>query len=68
MAALEAGMIENTFVDFRRRGNHYECTSFNAIRDISNQVQAYKFWDGVVVSLTSDKSSTENSTQPHVLK
>ena len=46
MAALEAGMIENTFVDFRRRGNHYECTSFNAIRDISNQVQIIWGWGG----------------------
>ena len=63
MAALEAGMIENTFVDFRRRGNHYECTSFNAIRDISNQVQAYKFGDGVVVSFKV--TSREQKTLPN---
>lgn len=39
MAALEAGMLEGAFVDLRRRGNHYEATSFNAIRDISSQNQ-----------------------------
>jgi hypothetical protein len=38
MAALEKGVMDNIFVDFRRKGSHYECTTVSSIREISRQV------------------------------
>ena len=38
MNALEKGVIDNVFVDFKRRGSHYECTTVSSIRDICDRV------------------------------
>ena len=38
LAALEKGVMENIFVDFRRRGSHYECTTISSIREICDRV------------------------------
>ena len=40
MAALEKGVMDNIFVDFRRKGSHYECTTVSSIREISKQVRS----------------------------
>jgi membrane-associated protease RseP (regulator of RpoE activity) len=40
MNALEKGVIDNIFVDFKRRGSHYECTTVASIRDICDRVGA----------------------------
>ncbi len=41
MAALEKGVMDNIFVDFRRKGSHYECTTVSSIREISRQVRQF---------------------------
>jgi hypothetical protein len=41
MAALEKGVMDNIFVDFRRKGSHYECTTVSSIREISRQVTEF---------------------------
>jgi hypothetical protein len=41
MAALEKGVMDNIFVDFRRKGSHYECTTVSSIREISRQVRHF---------------------------
>jgi len=37
--ALEKGVLDNVFVDFKRRGSHYECTTVSSIRDICDRNQ-----------------------------
>ena len=39
MNALEKGVMDNVFVDFKRRGSHYECTTVSSIRDICDRVR-----------------------------
>jgi len=39
LGALEKGVMENIFVDFRRRGSHYECTTVSSIRNICDRNQ-----------------------------
>lgn len=36
--AMEKGMVDNIFVDYRKRGNIFECTTVQAIRDIGERV------------------------------
>lgn len=36
--AMEKGMVDNIFVDYRKRGSIYECTTVQAIRDIGDRV------------------------------
>ena len=38
MKALEKGVMDNVFVDFKRRGSHYECTTVSSIREICDRV------------------------------
>lgn len=38
MTSLEAGVMDNIFVDFRRRGSHYEVTTVSSVKDISDRV------------------------------
>merc|ERR1712037_833177 len=39
MKALEKGVMDNVFVDFKRRGSHYECTTVSSIREICDRNQ-----------------------------
>ena len=39
MKALEKGVMDNVFVDFKRRGSHYECTTVSSIREICDRVK-----------------------------
>ena len=36
--AMEEGLQNNIFVDYRRRGSIFECTTVQAIRDIFDKV------------------------------
>ena len=38
MSALEKGVLDNMFVDFRRRGSHYEVTTVSSVKDICDRV------------------------------
>ena len=38
MTSLEKGVLNNIFVDFRRRGSHYEVTTVSSIKDICDRV------------------------------
>lgn len=35
---LEKGLAENIFVDYKRKGSHYECVTIAAIKEISAKV------------------------------
>jgi hypothetical protein len=35
---LEQGLAENIFVDYKRKGSHYECITMGAIKEISSKV------------------------------
>ena len=37
-ATLEKGVLDNMFVDFKRRGSHYEVTTVSSIKDICEEV------------------------------
>ena len=37
-AMLEKGLVENIFVDYKRKGSHYECVTMAAIKEISSKV------------------------------
>ena len=37
-ATLEKGVLDNIFVDFKRRGSHYEVTTVSSIKDICEEV------------------------------
>jgi len=37
-AMLEKGFAENIFVDYKRKGSHYECVTMGAIKEISTKV------------------------------
>lgn len=39
LEAMEKGLQTNIFVDYRRRGSIYECTTVQAIRDICDKVK-----------------------------
>ena len=41
MKALEKGVMDNVFVDFKRRGSHYECTTVSSIREICDRVSCF---------------------------
>ena len=41
MKALEKGVMDNVFVDFKRRGSHYECTTVASIREICDRVSSF---------------------------
>ena len=38
MSALEKGVLDNMFVDFRRRGSHYEVTTVSSVKDVCDRV------------------------------
>ena len=38
LASLEKGVMDNVFVDFRRRGSHYEVTTASSVKHISDRV------------------------------
>jgi hypothetical protein len=35
---LEKGLSENIFVDYKRKGSHYECVTMAAIKEVSSKV------------------------------
>lgn len=37
-AAMEKGLENNIFIDYRKRGSIFECTTVQAIRDICDKV------------------------------
>jgi len=39
MSALEKGVLDNMFVDFRRRGSHYEVTTVSSVKDVCDRRQ-----------------------------
>ena len=43
MSSLEKGVLDNIFVDFRRRGSHYEVTTVSSIKDICDRVSFKMF-------------------------
>ena len=43
MSSLEKGVLDNIFVDFRRRGSHYEVTTVSSIKDICDRVST-EYW------------------------
>lgn len=40
---LEKGLAENIFVDYKRRGSHYECVTMAAIKEVSSKVTTTQF-------------------------
>ena len=44
MSSLEKGVLDNIFVDFRRRGSHYEVTTVSSIKDICDRVSSQQSW------------------------
>ena len=40
---LEKGVAENIFVDYKRKGSHYECITMGAIKEISSKVSRLKY-------------------------
>lgn len=41
--AMEKGLQSNIFVDYRRRGSIYECTTVQAIRELGDKVRRHTF-------------------------
>ena len=39
MTSLEKGVMDNLFVDFKRRGSHYEVTTVSSVKDICEEVK-----------------------------
>lgn len=37
LATVEQGIVDNVFVDFKRRGPHFECTTLRSVRDLMSQ-------------------------------
>ena len=35
---LERGVLENSVIEFKRRGSNYECTTVESVRDICDRV------------------------------
>lgn len=35
---VENGLAENIFIDYKRKGSHYECITMTAIKEISSKV------------------------------
>lgn len=42
-AVMEKGVTENLFIDCRKKGNSFECTSVSAIKDSLHQVRLLRF-------------------------
>lgn len=42
--AMEKGLENNIFVDYRKRGSIFECTTVQAIRDICDKVVSIVFY------------------------
>ena len=42
MSSLEKGVLDNIFVDFRRRGSHYEVTTVSSVKDVCDRVSSVK--------------------------
>lgn len=38
-ALMEKGVAENIFVDYRKKGNYFECTTVAAVKEICDKVQ-----------------------------
>lgn len=38
-SAMEKGVQDNVFVDFKKKGVYYECTSVAAVKDICDKVK-----------------------------
>ena len=43
MSSLEKGVMDNIFVDFRRRGSHYEVTTVSSIKDVCDRVSSMDY-------------------------
>lgn len=41
-AAMEKGISDNLFVDYRKKGSYFECTSISAVKDIMSD--KVSFW------------------------
>jgi len=41
---LEKGLAQNVFVDYKKKGSHYECISMSAVKEISSKVFFEIFW------------------------
>ena len=39
LRTVEKGVSDNIFIDFKRRGSHFECTTFRSVKDIINNNQ-----------------------------
>lgn len=37
-AMLEKGLAENIFIDYKRKGAHYECVTMGAVKEVSSKV------------------------------
>lgn len=40
---MEKGISENIFVDFRKKGNNFECTTVTAVKEICDKVPGFSF-------------------------
>lgn len=56
-AAMEKGLENNIFIDYRKRGSIFECTTVQAIRDICDKVMKSPYslasFLGITIFLTS---------------
>ena len=65
MKALEKGVMDNVFVDFKRRGSHYECTTVSSIREICDRVSCFlQSARGTIISLCVSPESALYSGRP----
>ena len=63
MKALEKGVMDNVFVDFKRRGSHYECTTVSSIREICDRVSCFlESVRGTILNLCIPRISIVSST------
>lgn len=50
-AVMEKGMADNLFVDYRKKGSFFECTSISAIKDMmADKVSVFIIFFCIVVS------------------
>lgn len=56
MNMMEKGISENIFVDFRKKGSNFECTTVTAVKEICDKVTdisfAYFLWRQSIILLT----------------
>jgi len=41
---MEKGCAENVFVDYKRKGSHYECITMSAVKQVSSKVATISFF------------------------